>query len=314
MPARLLGIVCLLSGLVCAQYARAATVDLKRAAPGMVQNLVDCIQTRAPSFDCMGLGVKPEVTCKSAVFHVDRLLTTVEMNVRYRLQVRNKVLCDESSVAAFNYNLMAKHPSAGNVTFTTKLGSFEVPMLAVEVALAPDCARALKLIRASGQYTREGQSEYDDQRNNSIKRHGPENIYIASPDFVQWASPETAGRWIIDWVDTGGTNCEAIAEESQEIAHKEIRGIAAWLEKKGRAEAQKMAHKLMNGQPVSIPNGCIRLAWKPVRYKSTRTVGGKKIGGPIDVPHAAFVLIWLDASNPTRPQAISPSETVKPED
>jgi hypothetical protein len=280
----------------------------------MVQNLVDSIQTRAPSFDCMGLGVKPEVTCKSAVFNVDRLLTTMEMNVRYRLQVRNKVLCDESSVAAFSYNLLAKHPSAGKVTFTTKLGSCEVPMTAVEVALAPDCARALTLIRVSGQFTREGRSEYDDQKNNSIKRHGPENVYFGSSDFVQWASPETAGRWIIDLVDKGGTTCEIIAEESQEIAHNEIKGITAWLEKKGRAEARKIAHKLMNGLPVSIPNGCIRLAWEPVRYKSTLTIGGKKIGGPIDVTHAAFVLIWLDASNPTRPQAISPSETVKPED
>jgi hypothetical protein len=300
-----------LIALICSPCSSAATVDLKESAPGMVQNLVDSMQIRWPSFDCMGVGVKPEVTCKSAVYNTQRRLTAVEMNVRYRLQVKDKILCDETSVAAFNYDL--KHPSAGKVTFKTKLGSFEVPMIAVQVALAQDFVNALALIRASGQVKREIWSEYDEQKQNYIEKYGPENVYFASSDFVRWATPETAGRWIIELVGSGGTTCEAIAKEAQDQAHKESERITAWLEKKGQASPVEIVDKLMRCQPVSIPNASIKVAWQPVRYKSTLTVSGKKIGGPIEVTHAAFVLIWLDASNTTPPQTFPPSATLKPE-
>jgi hypothetical protein len=311
MQSRLMGFSCLLSALICSPRTGAATVDLKQTAPGMVQNLVDSFQIRAPSFDCMGIGIRPEVTCKSAVFNVDHLLTIVELNVRYRLQVRDKILCDETSVAAFSYDLLAKRSSAGKVTFTTKLGSFEVPMIAVEMVLAHDFVKALALIRASGQVKRELWSEYDEQKRNYIEKYGSDNVYYASSDFVRWATPETAGRWMIELVGRRGATREAIAEEAQDQAHRESEGIAAWLEKKGQASAIEIADKLMRGQPVSIPNASIRVAWQPVRYKSTLTVGGNKIGGPIEVTHVAFVLIWLDSSNTTPPKTFSPSATLK---
>ena len=313
MQAHLLGVFCLLSALICSPCISAATVDLKKSAPVMVQNLVGSIQMRSPSFNCMGVSVKPEVTCKSAVLDTKSLLTTVELNVRYHLQVKDKIRCNETAVASFKYDLFAKHPSAGKVTFTTKLGSFEVPMVAVEVVLAHDFVNALALIRASGQVKRELWSEYDEQKKNYIDTYGPENVYFASSDFVRWATPETAGRWIIELVGNGGTTCEAMAKEAQDQAHKESEGIAAWLEKKGQASPVEIADKLMRCQSVSIPNAAIKVAWQPVRYRSTLVVGGKKIGGPIEVTHAAFVLIWLDSSNPTPPKTFSPSATLEPE-
>jgi hypothetical protein len=302
-----------LIAFICSPCSSAATVDLKKSAPGMVQNLVDCIHSRAPSFDCTGVSVKPEVTCKSAVLDTKSLLTTVDLNVRYRLQVKGKIRCDETAVASFKYDLLAKHPSAGKVTFTTKLGSFEVPMIAVEVVLAHDLVNALALIRSSGQVKRELWSEYDEQKKNYIEKYGPENVYFASSDFVRWATPETAGRWIIELVGSGGTTCEAIAKEAQDQAHKESERITAWLEKKGQPSPVEIADKLMRCQPVSIPNAAIKVAWQPVRYKSTLAFGRKKIGGPIEVTHAAFVLIWLDSSNTTPPKTFSPSATLKPE-
>lgn len=311
MQTHRLGVFCLLSALICSPCSSAATVDLKESAPGMVQNLVDSMQFRWPSFDCMGVSVKPEVTCKSAVYNTQRRLTAVEMNVRYRLQVKDKILCDETSVAASDYDL--KHPSAGKVTFTTKLGSFEVPMIAVQVVLAPDFVNALALIRASGQVKRDIWSEYDEQKKNYIEKYGPENVYFASSDFVRWATPETAGRWIIELLGSGGTTCEAIAKETQDQTNKESERITAWLEKKGQANAAEIADKLLRCQPVSIPNASIKVAWQPVRYKSTLTVGGKKIGGPIEVMHAAFVLIWLDSSNTTPAKTFSRSATLNPE-
>jgi hypothetical protein len=298
MRTSLLAFLCLLGALNYSPWTNAATVDLKKSAPGMVEHLVDSVQAKAPSFECMGIRVKPEVTCKSAVFTVERLLTTVEMNVRYRLHVADKILCDETSVATFSYDLLAKQSSVGKVQFRTKLGSFEIPMSTLEVILANDLSKPVALIRAFGLVKRGIWSDYDEQKKNYIEKYGAENVYFASTEFVRWATPETAGRWVIEKVASGGTACDTVAIEAQVPVRQEIQGITAWLEKKTQSKATEIACKLLSCQPVASPGAAIRVVWQPVRYKSRLTVAGKKIGGPIEVAYAAFVFIWSDASNP----------------
>ena len=48
-------------------------------------------------------------------------------------------------------------------------------------------------------------NDYDTIRRTYDERYGRGNAYVASKRFVDWATPETAGRWVLTAIATAGT-------------------------------------------------------------------------------------------------------------
>ena len=79
-------------------------------------------------------------------------------------------------------------------------------------------------------------SEYDARKKQFQRdKYGKENVYFASSDFVRWASPETAGKWVVLLVASGGSAAPAIIAEVKTQMRKELTHILTWLETHGNS-------------------------------------------------------------------------------
>lgn len=138
-------------------------------------------------------------------------------------------------------------------------------------------------------------SEFGDDYNQIVasyqKDYGPDNIYFASRPFVDWATPETAGRWLITAHLTGEK--AALAQALVEVRHKaleEAGSFAAWLRSKGVQEAERAAQQILSGEQLDWPS--LAETSQTVGYYSQRTVAGRWKTPLIRVTHGAFAIIW----------------------
>ncbi|MGO8899658.1 MAG: hypothetical protein ACLQU5_15115 [Isosphaeraceae bacterium] len=135
--------------------------------------------------------------------------------------------------------------------------------------------------------------EYQEIRNSYAQRWGPSNIYFASKRFTDWASPETAGDWVITAIATGGSAAVAQAmQQSEQQASQEAPEIIAWLESKGIAEARDVVAQILSGGRVEWP--FLAVKWQTVGYFSWTEAAGRAVTPQIRSTHAAFVIIWQD--------------------
>jgi hypothetical protein len=163
----------------------------------------------------------------------------------------------------------------------------------IERLLRGDIGAAFEMIPNGGLTTKQLHNEYEEIRDSFYRRYGSDNVYFASPDFVNWACPETAGNWVLEALASGGTLAVAHAmAQAESHALQELRPIVAWMERKGLGEAETVARQLLSGQRVELPYLAVK--WQTVGYFSRNVVAGTPIGPWIRSTHAAFVLIWKD--------------------
>ena len=150
-------------------------------------------------------------------------------------------------------------------------------------------------------------NDYDAIRRTYDERYGRGNVYVASKRFVDWATPETAGRWVVTAIATAGTAAVTSAlRESQNMSMKEAAEIGVWLQAKGIRESAAVVRSILSGERVDWPYLAVK--WQVVSYYSQNLVAGKLVGPQIPVSHAAFVLIWKSGggtgtAEPPRPSA-----------
>src|SRR5207253_2127092 len=105
-----------------------------------------------------------------------------------------------------------------------------------------------------------------------VARYGAGNFYFASKRFVDWAGPETVGRYVAGGPVTGGSAAvrRVLADAGQRV-REELPAVATWLRVRGQADAESAARLLLSGQPT--PWAHLKIELIPVRY-STREKSG----------------------------------------
>lgn len=152
-----------------------------------------------------------------------------------------------------------------------------------------------ELVPNLGVVQKKMRNEYDHIRGSIEARHGHGNVYFASRAFVDWATPETAGEWVLKAVVAGGPAAGAVAmKEASRKARQEMSRLVPWLERKGVRDAHSMANAILTGQRVDWPN--VSIHWQTVGYFSSNYVGGQRIGPEVRVTHAAFYIVWKGGS------------------
>ena len=118
-------------------------------------------------------------------------------------------------------------------------------------------------------------SEYDARKKQFQDKYGKENVYFASSDFVRWASPETAGKWVVPSVASGGSAATAIVAEVKTQMRKELTHILTWLETRAGTAAKAAVDSLLNGDPITLPK--LKLIWQNVVYRSKVSVAQPRL-------------------------------------
>jgi hypothetical protein len=137
--------------------------------------------------------------------------------------------------------------------------------------------------------------EYARIKSSYEEKYGAANVYFASKDFVDWASPETLARFIGEWIVTEGTATAEILNEVQDHALQELDKVIGWLGTKVQNEAEQMAAQILTGQRVTWPQYDLKVVWQTVKYESQRvaTLDNVPLTPWIPSRHGAFVLVWV---------------------
>lgn len=133
-------------------------------------------------------------------------------------------------------------------------------------------------------------NEYKRIRDSYYKKHGQANVYFASKGFVDWAGPETAGRWVVTAVASGGSASLAQAsQEARDRVRAELPRILNFLRSRGIREAGAVGERLLAGQSLRVPK--LNLKWQTVAYTTTLEVAEVSLPS-VKLRHAAFALVW----------------------
>lgn len=277
-------------------------IDLLKEAPGLVANVEDALRAAAPKFKRniagkeFALSIDPGV--QEASFDTENAIATLKASVRYYTS-------DESVLnqARLGISVTVKVETAYNTAkneLTTLKVSFGLPrgwgdgtieLKGIMDVFDGDLVSALDVIPNGGLVKRKSESEYDSQKARYVAKYGKNNVYFASSDFVRWASPATAGRWVATLVTTGGGASSTIEAEARDKAKEEFAHIAAWLKQVGVSNTTRTAEALLAGRPISHPK--LSLVWQTVRYKSQLIIVDQELP-EITTNHLAFVLVWGD--------------------
>lgn len=138
---------------------------------------------------------------------------------------------------------------------------------------------------------REVMNEYDAKVNEYAQRHGSENVYFASRNFVDWATPETIGRYVANGIVTAGASVyPQIMAAARDRAQSEMPRLTQWLQSRGMDQAEAVASDLLTGQTPRWPN--IRFDMIPVKYGSREKPLNIGYTPWRYVDHLAFVIVW----------------------
>lgn len=281
-------------------------ISLKNEAKGIYENLESNLENWFPKN--LGQDIGP-VRCY--VDRVDPILDdmvfdkatgVVSINGQIRYKTSNNSVINQAGLGIdvsvslkIKYDVIAADLTQAKVQFDLPKGwgSIDVDLATIKAILDGDLSKVPDLIPNFGIVKRKTWSEYDQQKKWYQDKYGQKNVYFASSDFVRWCSPETAGRWIITLVQTGGAAAPAIVKEAAEKARKELAHIVAWLEQRGVASALSIATDFVSGKPITLPS--LELRWQRVTYHSQVVIGGRALPD-IPVEHGAFVLVWKESS------------------
>lgn len=142
----------------------------------------------------------------------------------------------------------------------------------------------------------ERKNEYEKNLNELRSRYGTENVYLASQDFVDWATPETLAKYAVNGVLTAGASVyPQIMADARKRAASEMPSITKWLEERGMDNATAVAMDLLTGKPPKWPT--LKFEMIPVRYSAREKPLNAMTTEWRDVNHLAFVITWVNGGS-----------------
>jgi hypothetical protein len=286
--------------------AHSDDVVISDQAKGFVSQLEDTLTKLFPRLGQDILGVKVyverEVKIDYVGFDADSGVVTAKAHVKYYTPDSAAINMAGLGISVSTdfdtqYNVQTGDLTKLKVSFDLPKGwgSVDVNLGAIKAVMDGDIGAVLDLIPNGGLVKRDTSSEYDARKKWFQDKYGGANVYFASSDFVRWAGLETAGNWVVGLIATGGSYAGQIANEALNEARKELTHITAWLQTRAGMAAAAAAQDLLNGKPIALPQ--LKLVWQKVMYHSHVVIAGRSLPDQ-PVPHAAFVLLWLDGASP----------------
>lgn len=136
-------------------------------------------------------------------------------------------------------------------------------------------------------------NRYDEVRRELQARYGAENVFLASKSFVDWASPNTLGRYAVTGVLTAGASVyPQFMRDVQRQSQHEIPALTAWLSRRGMGNAQGVARELITGGVPRWP--FLKFEIVPVRYSAREKPLHAFTTPWRHIDHLAFVVVWDD--------------------
>ena len=195
----------------------------------------------------------------------------------------------------FEINLLKPEESKFELEFKVpNLGpiegkNFKISSEKIKGILDLDIEALLSLLPNGGLFKKVLENDYKKVKARLESKYGQENLYLASEGFVEWASPETVGEWVITAILSGGMSSENVMKEVQEKGQSELPLIISFLEGKGIDAAFDLASSIVSGKSIQFPE--VSLEILTVDYRSKNIVAGNEVGGWIEVPHLAFAIV-----------------------
>lgn len=176
-------------------------------------------------------------------------------------------------------------PLAPHINSRTLEKMKEGDLIGIAEGLVPEAAGKL--------WNHESKNEYTQRVTQYRQRYGAANVYFASKKFVDWAGPDTIGKYILNGVVTGGTSVyPQIMRDLNARAREELPALTAWLKQRGMANADSAARQLLTGHAPRWPY--IKFEMIPVRYSSREKPLHAVTTPWRNVDHLAFVIVWTN--------------------
>jgi hypothetical protein len=292
-------------------------VSLKNEAPGWLDEINDWLEKNTPDkigFDVASVKVYMDrewIRVDDASIDIETGDTSIKGTIKYKTGPNaavNILSPIEAEVdASVKYNVITKNLSKAILSKQTAIGEIRIDIKTIKEVLEGNWSAALNLIPNGGKVVRKIKSEYDDRKKWYQDQYGASNVYFASSDFVRWASPVTAGKYIVALIASGGSAAGAIISEVRAELRKEFAHILAWFESTGLANFQTIAQDFIDGKPITVPQ--LKLFWQKVTYSSTVVVAGQSLYSTPSINHAAFVLVWDKTNSSTITFDSAPART-----
>ena len=275
-----------------------AEVSLKNDAPGAYEEVLEFIEehTKDKVGFSVNLGIGSVDVFANRKIRLDDVtlstdgIATAAGAITYATGPNAAVSASLTLDLNIKYDIPNNEIQRAEVTKSNNFFSVTIDLKDVKEVLEGNYSAALDLIPNGGLVKREITSEYDSRKKFFQDKYGAENIYFASSDFVRWASPVTAGKFIVLLIASGGSAAPAIAQEVRAQIRKELVHILTWMKTRLAANVDSIVNDLVNGQPIAIPQ--LKLVWQKVVYRSKVQVVGRSLAETPPIDHAAFVLIW----------------------
>ncbi len=142
-------------------------------------------------------------------------------------------------------------------------------------------------------------NKYDEVSRRLRSRYGSENVFLSSKPFVDWASPDTLGKYAVTGVLTAGASVyPQFMRDVQRQAARELPALTTWLSRRGMDNAESVARELIRGDQPRWP--FLKFEIVPIRYSAREKPLGAFATPWRHIDHLGFVVIWDDRarSNP----------------
>lgn len=215
-------------------------VPLKNDAPGWLNEIQAWLEANTPKekkfsikttpWDSVDVGVKRQwVRIDDATYDADSGDTTAKGEIYYKTGDGAYKKCEAKFDLDVKYNVITKDLNKAKLVKTTPLGDIDIDLKRIKEVFEGNWSAALDMTPNGGKFTRKIHSEYDDRRKWYQDKYGKDSIYFASSDFVRWATPVTAVKYIAVLIASSGSAATAIAAEVKSQVRKELGHIISWL-------------------------------------------------------------------------------------
>ena len=296
-------------------HVAADDISARDEAPGLIDRANKLIEDNSKDrigFTALGVDVyaNRDIRIDDVTYDPDTTLMKIKGNITYKTGPMAAVKVSAGSDIEIKYTLSTNEIEGVKFRFKNKYFDYTLDLTPLKQALEGDIAKLTEYIPNFGLVKRTSTSEYDSRKKEFQDKYGKENVYFASSDFVRWASPETAGKWVVIAVGSGGSATPAIMAEVKTQMRKELTHILTWLETCAGTAAKAAVDSLLNGDPITLPQ--LKLVWQNVTYRSKVSIAGRDLPDTPPIGHAAFVLIWEESGKP--PATFDPAPTTQTDD
>lgn len=140
-------------------------------------------------------------------------------------------------------------------------------------------------------------NQYEEVSRGLQTRYGSGNVFMSSKAFVDWASPDTIGKYAVTGVLTAGASVyPQFMRDVQRQAARELPALTAWLSRRGMGNAESVAQELIRGGQPRWP--FLKFEVVPVRYSAREKPLGAFATPWRHIDHLAFVVIWDNRATP----------------